>query len=159
MRLARFNIQTATATDKRYFAGLPSPAAGGVIASTVFMYPWGLQDPRARGRSRCRWCSCPALLMVSTIRFRSIKAIDVGWRRSYIALFIGAVLHRADRLPSAARAGRHAYTYIIWVGRELRRSRRLRRRPACRRLPIGAGSTRTRRGGCDASRCQSRRQA
>ena len=30
--------------------------------------------------------------MVSTIRFRSIKAIDVGWRRSYIAL-----LHRRRR--------------------------------------------------------------
>ena len=25
MRLARFNIQTNTVTDKRYFAGLPSP--------------------------------------------------------------------------------------------------------------------------------------
>src|SRR3954463_16610444 len=47
MRLARFNIQTASTMDKRYFAGLPSPVAGGVIASTVFMYPWGLQDPRA----------------------------------------------------------------------------------------------------------------
>ena len=29
--------------------------------------------------------------MVSTVRFRSIKAIDVGWRRSYFALFVGAV--------------------------------------------------------------------
>ena len=26
MRLARFNIQTSTATDKRYFVGMPSPA-------------------------------------------------------------------------------------------------------------------------------------
>ena len=34
----------------------------------------------------------PALLMVSTIRFRSVKAIDVGWRRSYLALFMGAVI-------------------------------------------------------------------
>jgi len=33
----------------------------------------------------------PAFLMVSTIRFRSIKAIDVGWRRSYVALFIVAL--------------------------------------------------------------------
>jgi phosphatidylserine synthase len=33
----------------------------------------------------------PALLMVSTIRFRSVKAIDLGWRRSYVALFILAI--------------------------------------------------------------------
>ena len=30
--------------------------------------------------------------MVSTIRFRSVKAIDVGWRRSYLALFLAAVV-------------------------------------------------------------------
>jgi phosphatidylserine synthase len=29
--------------------------------------------------------------MVSTFRFRSIKAIDVGWRRSYFVLFLSAV--------------------------------------------------------------------
>jgi phosphatidylserine synthase len=29
--------------------------------------------------------------MVSTIRFRSVKAIEVGWRRSYFALFLAAV--------------------------------------------------------------------
>jgi phosphatidylserine synthase len=33
----------------------------------------------------------PAFLMVSTIRFRSIKAIDMGWRRSYLGLFLAAV--------------------------------------------------------------------
>src|SRR5262245_16720890 len=44
MRLARFNIQTAASTDKRYFVGLPSPAAGAVIASTVYLFPDGLQD-------------------------------------------------------------------------------------------------------------------
>ena len=34
----------------------------------------------------------PAVLMVSTIRFRSVKAIDMGWRRSYLALFIAAIV-------------------------------------------------------------------
>jgi phosphatidylserine synthase len=33
----------------------------------------------------------PAFLMVSTLRFRSVKAIEVGWRRSYVALFLAAV--------------------------------------------------------------------
>ena len=81
MRLARFNIQTSTLTDKRYFAGMPSPAARAVIASTVYLYPWGLQDPRAAAFALAM-VLVPAFLMVSTIRFRSVKAIDVGWRRS-----------------------------------------------------------------------------
>jgi CDP-diacylglycerol--serine O-phosphatidyltransferase len=90
MRLARFNIQTSPLADKRYFAGMPSPAAAAVIASTVFLYPWGLQDPRAAAPALAM-VLVPAFLMVSTIRFRSIKAIDVGWRRSPSMLFLGAV--------------------------------------------------------------------
>src|SRR3954452_1930761 len=34
MRLARFNIQSALGGDKRYFVGMPSPAAAGVPAAT-----------------------------------------------------------------------------------------------------------------------------
>ena len=90
MRLARFNIQTSPLADKRYFAGLPSPAAAAVIASTVYLYPWGLQDPRAAAPALAM-VLVPAFLMVSTVRFRSIKAIYVGWRRSPSMLFLAAV--------------------------------------------------------------------
>src|SRR3954469_22416419 len=91
MRLARFNIQTTTAADKRHFVGLPSPAAGSGIASTVYLWPDGLQEPRAAWPALAM-VLVPAFLMVSTIRFRSVKAIDVGWRRSYLALFLAAVV-------------------------------------------------------------------
>jgi CDP-diacylglycerol---serine O-phosphatidyltransferase len=90
MRLARFNIQTSSASDKRYFVGMPSPAAASVIASTVYLYPFGLQD-RETALPALAMVLVPAFLMVSTIRFRSVKAIDVGWRRSYLALFLAAV--------------------------------------------------------------------
>ena len=46
---------------------------------------------RARRCRRWRWSSSRRVLMVSTIRFRSVKAIDMGWRRSYLALFLAAV--------------------------------------------------------------------
>jgi CDP-diacylglycerol--serine O-phosphatidyltransferase len=36
IRLARFNIQSAGGQDKRFFIGLPSPAAAAVPAATVF---------------------------------------------------------------------------------------------------------------------------
>src|SRR4051795_3018284 len=39
MRLARFNIQSSHGGDKRYFVGLPSPAAAAIPAATVFAYP------------------------------------------------------------------------------------------------------------------------
>ena len=44
MRLARFNIQTAVITDKRYFVGMPSPPAAGVIAATVYLFPYQLES-------------------------------------------------------------------------------------------------------------------
>jgi CDP-diacylglycerol--serine O-phosphatidyltransferase len=90
MRLARFNIQTAALTDKRYFVGMPSPPAAAVIAATVYLYPTGLDDYRA-ALPALAMVLVPAFLMVSTIRFRSIKAIDMGWRRSYLGLFVAAV--------------------------------------------------------------------
>ena len=128
MRLARFNIQTSNPSDKRYFAGLPSPAAAGVIASTVYLYPWGLQDARAAVLA-LPLVLVPALLMVSTIRFRSIKAIDVGWRRSYIALFIGAVLIALIASHPRLALVAMAYTYVTWAVASFAIAR-LRRRPS-----------------------------
>jgi CDP-diacylglycerol--serine O-phosphatidyltransferase len=93
MRLARFNVQTSTTgatSDKRYFVGMPSPAAASVIASTVLWYPQGLHL-RETATPALAMVLVPAFLMVSTIRFRSVKAIDVGWRRSYFVLFLAAV--------------------------------------------------------------------
>ena len=52
MRLARFNIQTSTAIDKRYFVGMPSPAAAGVIASTIYLFPGGSAGPPDGARRR-----------------------------------------------------------------------------------------------------------
>lgn len=88
LRLARFNIQTNT--DKRYFIGLPSPAAAGLVAATIFYFPGGLAaKPEA-------WLgpvmlTVPALLMVSTIRFQSFKTFDLGMRRGYRGLLLVAV--------------------------------------------------------------------
>jgi CDP-diacylglycerol---serine O-phosphatidyltransferase len=80
LRLARFNIQKNT--DKRYFVGLASPAAAAIIASTVYYYPPGL-PARPQALLAVVLVVLPALLMVSTIRFRSFKTIDLGERRRY----------------------------------------------------------------------------
>ena len=90
LRLARFNIQKNT--DKRYIVGLASPAAAAIVASTVFYYPAGLHQ-RPEAFLGVLLVVVPALLMVSTIRFRSFKTIDLGERRRYqILIPIAAVL-------------------------------------------------------------------
>ncbi len=86
MRLARFNIQAATG-DKRYFVGMPSPAAAGVPAATVFAFSTPLSDYRA-ALPALAMVLVPAILMVSTVRFRSFKTIDLQVRRPYTVLIL-----------------------------------------------------------------------
>ena len=84
MRLARFNIQSAGG-DKRYFVGMPSPAAAAVPAATVFAYPVGLYDYR-EALPALAMVLVPAVLMVSKIRFRSFKTIDLQHRLPYTSV-------------------------------------------------------------------------
>jgi CDP-diacylglycerol---serine O-phosphatidyltransferase len=87
MRLARFNIQSGSGGDKRYFAGMPSPAAAAIPAATVFAYPEALSDYRA-ALPVLAMVLVPAILMVSTIRFRSFKTLDLQKPRPYTVLIL-----------------------------------------------------------------------
>ena len=75
-----------------------------IPAATVFAYPWGLHDYRA-ALPALAMVLVPALLMVSTIRFRSFKTIDLQVRRSYTVLIVIAAALVAHRDASAVRAG------------------------------------------------------
>ena len=128
MRLARFNIQSSTAYDKRYFAGLPSPAAAAVTASTVYLLPWGIQDYRAAVLA-LPMLLVPGFLMVSTIRFRSIKAIDVDRRRPYRLILLGVIALALIVLHPRIALVVMSYSYVVAaIGMYL--FARLRRRPA-----------------------------
>jgi CDP-diacylglycerol--serine O-phosphatidyltransferase len=112
MRLARFNIQSAAVTDKRYFVGMPSPAAAAVPAATVYLYPYGLYDYR-EALPALAMVLVPAVLMVSTLRFRSVKAVNVGWQRSYLALFFGAMVLAAIAAYPRVALVVLAYAYLL----------------------------------------------
>lgn len=90
LRLARFNIQ-AGSVDKRYFVGMPSPAAAGVLAATIFAYPAGLRETSGAAPVMAL-VIVPAFLMVSTIRFRSFKSIDLQARRPFTVLLVPALV-------------------------------------------------------------------
>jgi CDP-diacylglycerol--serine O-phosphatidyltransferase len=103
LRLARFNIQQSQDQDerisKRYFQGLPIPAAAGILAAMVLFYTDLVEQfggPQEAGSGLWRWVPLItmfvlAILMVSTIRFRSFK--DVHWHRQrpFLAL-VGVVV-------------------------------------------------------------------
>jgi CDP-diacylglycerol--serine O-phosphatidyltransferase len=130
MRLARFNIQTGMGGDKRYFVGMPSPAAAAVPAATVFAYPWGLADYRA-ALPALAVVLVPAALMVSTIRFRSFKTFDLQSRRSYtVVLLIAAGIALIATHPRAVLVVL-AYSYLAsaFVGMAITRIRHRGERP------------------------------
>lgn len=111
LRLARFNIQTHT--DKRFFVGMPSPSAAAVPASTVFYFPQGAQSyPEALAAMAV--VLVPALLMVSTIRFRSFKTFDLGEKRSYRGLILLAIVFAAIASRPHEVLILMAYTYLTW---------------------------------------------
>jgi CDP-diacylglycerol---serine O-phosphatidyltransferase len=111
IRLARFNIQSTLNIDKRYFVGMPSPAAAGVLASTVFAYPYGLQDWHAG--LALPVVLVPAFLMVSTIRYRSFKTFDLGTRRSYRNLILIATVMAAIATHPQATLATMSYLYLL----------------------------------------------
>lgn len=79
MRLARFNIQTHI-VDKRFFVGLPIPAAAGTIATLVLATPERLVD-RVWMSGLLGLTIILSYLMISTIRYRSFKDLDLKRRR------------------------------------------------------------------------------
>jgi CDP-diacylglycerol--serine O-phosphatidyltransferase len=137
IRLARFNIQSAAPGDRRYFVGMPSPAAAGVLASTVFAYPYGLRDWLAV--LALPMVVVPALLMVSTIRYRSFKTLDLRSRRSYRNLILVALVIAAITTHPQITLVVLAYSYLVsaFVGLAWNRLRRRDASPPGR-TPEGA---------------------
>ncbi len=84
LRLARFNSQVATA-EKRYFVGLPAPAAAGVVVGFVWIH----HDLGYIGGNSIMAAIITVLvsiLMVSSIRYYSFKDIDLRGKVPFVAL-------------------------------------------------------------------------
>jgi CDP-diacylglycerol---serine O-phosphatidyltransferase len=79
LRLARFNIQTAgeEEVDKRYFQGLPSPAAAGLLAGLVWVDHIFMLHGLMTNIVIAAMVIATALLMVSNVRYLSFKDLDL----------------------------------------------------------------------------------
>ena len=88
LRLARFNTQHETVTDKRYFQGLPSPAAAALIAGFV----WVMVEYGVEGQD-VRWLAASiallgGLTMVSNFRYYSGKEINLRKSVPFFAILL-----------------------------------------------------------------------
>lgn len=87
LRLARFNTQVGRA-DKRYFQGLASPAAAAVVAGMVWVGQG--YDLEGRDISILAFIVTAAMgvFMVSNMRYRSFKDLDLKGKVPFVALLI-----------------------------------------------------------------------
>jgi len=104
-RLARFNLQAtrpvkliegATKVDKKAFVGLPIPPAGGLLAALVHFAPapltaYGTVAAHYYSYSLLGLIAVLAVLMVSTIRYTSMKTAGKGRQGFFLVLAITAI--------------------------------------------------------------------
>jgi CDP-diacylglycerol---serine O-phosphatidyltransferase len=85
LRLARFNVQVGT-IDKRFFRGLPSPAASALVMGFI----WVLHASGVPGREISMLALAVTIvaggLMVSNVRYRSFKDLDLRGRVPFVAI-------------------------------------------------------------------------
>jgi CDP-diacylglycerol---serine O-phosphatidyltransferase len=95
-RLARFNIHGMAPGSSRYFVGMPTPAAAGLIAASIHFF----ENPIGDARLSVLWLLVVmglGVLMSSTLRHYSFK--DIPWTRRYpslavvlLAVLVGGIL-------------------------------------------------------------------
>lgn len=125
LRLARFNTQLEVA-DKRFFQGLPSPAAAALIAGLI----WVMHDYQVKG-SEIRWIAWgvtvfAGLTMVSSLRYYSGKDINLRKSVPFVAMLLvvmAFILISID--PPQVLFGVFALyalsAYALWGWRRIRR--------------------------------------
>ena len=133
LRLARFNTNIGV-VDKRYFQGLPSPAAAALIAGLV----WVVIDNGLTGED-VRWFAAAltifaGLSMVSNVLFWSGK--DINLRKSVPFIVVIALVLAFALVSSyppgvlfALFLGYAASGYAIYIWRWIRRRRRSAENP------------------------------
>jgi CDP-diacylglycerol--serine O-phosphatidyltransferase len=122
LRLARFNTNIDV-VDKRFFQGLPSPAAAGLVAGLV----WAVEEYQF-DRADVRWVAWAVtvfagLSMVSNFRFWSGKDINLRKSVSFsvvvaIAMGLMLVIVFASTLPKLLFVLIAAYAlsgYVLWI--------------------------------------------
>jgi CDP-diacylglycerol--serine O-phosphatidyltransferase len=124
-RLARFNVTIDPQGEKRYFIGLPSPGAAGVVLASVYAF-----DGDFTGWHR--WgpvvlAVVPAVLMASSFRFTSFRWLASPRRdRIWVTVLVAVLLVAGLVTVPAVTLVLVAYGYVAlcplgWITAPLRR--------------------------------------
>ena len=91
LRLARFNTMLGV-EEKRYFTGLPSPAAAAIVAGVI----WAANEKGVSGESVAMLMALlvpiAGLLMVSNVKYRSFKDLNLKGRVPFVVLLIAVLI-------------------------------------------------------------------
>lgn len=87
LRLARFNCQVHTSESKS-FTGLPIPAAAGTISSFIILHQFLFGPEGKKPILIALMAYALAFLMVSTIRYRSLKQLNLKERKPFNVLVL-----------------------------------------------------------------------
>ena len=124
LRLARFNVQIGS-VDKRFFNGLPSPAAASVVAGFVL-----LMDDLDTAGAEVAWLAFAITLvsgisMVTTAKFFSFKAMS---RRAIsftalamLAVGFGLMLMHPPTVIFAVCLAYLLSGYVVWLWRAIKK--------------------------------------
>ena len=89
-RLARFNVQIHV-VDKRYFVGLPIPAGAAAVAGVVWIHPAPLPSA-GWSVAYLVFTVVVAYLMISTLRYRSFKDLDIKSKKSVVLVPVFGII-------------------------------------------------------------------
>lgn len=89
-RLARFTVQAAH-HDRRFFAGLPTPPAAALLGALAFYSPTRIERPTV-AYLVLTLVVVLSLLMISKVRYRSFKDIDLRRRQRYTLIAVLATI-------------------------------------------------------------------
>lgn len=91
LRLARFNTMIDV-EEKRYFTGLPSPAAAAIIAGVI----WAANENAVLGESVAMLIALlvpiVGLLMVSNVKYRSFKDLNLKGQVPFVVLLVAVFI-------------------------------------------------------------------
>jgi len=114
LRLARFNVQMV-GSEKKYFTGLPIPGGAGVVATFVIFYTDVIGGRPEYDYVPLLMTFVLAALMISTIKFHSLKELNVRDRRPFWMLLVALVILVSVAMHPPVMLFVFSVLYVSWA--------------------------------------------
>jgi CDP-diacylglycerol--serine O-phosphatidyltransferase len=128
LRLARFNVNIDV-VDRRFFQGIPSPAAASLLAGLVWVFDdLGIDREPWLGTLACGFTLYAGITMMTSLPFYSFKEFDFGrsvpfWAALACVAALAAVSLQPPLVLFAACLAYGLSGYVLWgIGVRVRRT-------------------------------------